>query len=62
MKNSASFGLLLDLRPNLRKRDRTVAMIRSIDMALMGISGRGSASLDYVFKCYIHFYFQSIDS
>jgi hypothetical protein len=42
MKNSASFGLLLNLRPNLR-RDRTVEMIRSIDMALMGISGRGSA-------------------
>jgi hypothetical protein len=42
MKNSASFGLLLNLRPNLRRRDRTVEMIRSIDMALMGISGRGS--------------------
>jgi hypothetical protein len=42
MKNSASFGLLLNLRPNLR-RDRTVEMIRSIDMALMGIYGRGSA-------------------
>jgi hypothetical protein len=43
MKNIASFGLLLNLRPNLRRRNRTVEMIRSIDMALMGISGRGSA-------------------
>jgi hypothetical protein len=42
MKNSASFGLLLNLRPNLRRRDRTVT-IRSIDMALMGISERGNA-------------------
>jgi hypothetical protein len=62
MKNSASFGLLLNLRPNLRRRDRIVETIRSIDMALMGISERGSVWLDYVFKCYIHFCFQSTDS
>jgi hypothetical protein len=43
MKNSASFGLLLNLRPNLRRRDKIMEMIQSIDMALMGISGRGSA-------------------
>jgi hypothetical protein len=43
MKNSASFGFLLNLRPNLRRRDRTVEMIWGVDMALMGISGRGSA-------------------
>jgi hypothetical protein len=42
VKNSVSFDLLLNLRPNLRRRDRTVETIRSIDMALMGISGRGS--------------------
>jgi hypothetical protein len=38
MKNSVSFGLLQNLRPNLRRRDRTVEMIQSIDIALMGIS------------------------
>jgi hypothetical protein len=43
MKNSASFGLLLNLKPNLRRRDRTMEMIWSIDMVLMGISKRGSA-------------------
>jgi hypothetical protein len=42
MKNSTSFGLLLNLRPNLRRRDRTMETIQSIDMALMGISGRGN--------------------
>jgi hypothetical protein len=62
MKNSVSFDLLLNLRSNMRRRDRTVEMIQSIDMALMGISRRGSAWLDYVFKCYIHFCFQSTDS
>jgi hypothetical protein len=41
MKNSTSFGLLLNLTPNLRRRDRTVKIIQSIDMAMMGISGRG---------------------
>jgi hypothetical protein len=40
MKSFASFGLLLNLRPNPRRRDRTVETIQSIDMALMGISGR----------------------
>jgi hypothetical protein len=43
MKNYASFVLLLNLRPNLRRRDRTVKMIRSIDLTLMGIFRRGSA-------------------
>jgi hypothetical protein len=43
MKNSVSFGLLLNLRPNLRRRDRAVETIQSIAMALMAISGRGSA-------------------
>jgi hypothetical protein len=42
MKNSASFVLLLNLRPNLRRRDRTMETIQSIDMALVGISRRGS--------------------
>jgi hypothetical protein len=62
MKNSTSFDLLLNLRPNLRRRDRTMEMIQNIDMVLMGISGRGSAWLDYMFKCYIHFCFQPTDS
>jgi hypothetical protein len=43
MKNSTSFGLLLNLRPNMRRRDRIMEMIQSIDMMLMGISERGSA-------------------
>jgi hypothetical protein len=43
MKNFVSFGLILNLRPNLRRRDRTVETIQNIDMALMGISERGSA-------------------
>jgi hypothetical protein len=43
MKNSASFGLLLNLRPNLRRRERTVETIQSIDMTLMDIFGRGNA-------------------
>jgi hypothetical protein len=43
MKNSASFDLLLNLSSNLRRRDKIMETIRSIDMALMGISRRGSA-------------------
>jgi hypothetical protein len=43
MKNFASFGLLLKLRPNMRRRYRTVETIWSIDMALMGIFERDNA-------------------
>jgi hypothetical protein len=43
MKNFVSFGLILNLRPNLRRRDRTMETMQNIDMALMGISERGSA-------------------